>query len=739
MGTCHCPRCLSKKSAASKIGTASNTQVRKQRRIEGKRRVAKVLEAQQLIYELGYSVQSQLVEQLLSGESYVPTMNAFSHLLGEFKFNIFETFVVDLPHEVKLGVWKSVLKHHIWVLHLNGSAAVTEFNKRFWSVPTFGATIQLFSEDVAGMSRLAAHDFEDILQCCIPIFDGLIPNQCAESSRTLLFVLAKWHGMAKLRLHTSETLKHLKRLTVRLGSELCQFANITQDMDIRETPKEYSQRRKRAETRTSSRQKAQAWPKRKPQAPATTSDGRQRCELNLNTHKVHALGDYVEHIQEFGTTDSYSTQIPELAHRKVKLQYDWTNKQNNLVNQMTHVNDICETLQDVQDELAQRQQKLLGISPPDSVSIQALLDGSRYTIGQTDCSEDRIPSIPQWVHEQHNEDATKFFIPQLKRHLLARLLGGFDHNNFSEEETSQIRFLRNTMYKHKTLRLNYTSYDVQQQQDLINPTTPSRFIFLPSEQTTNIDLNGTTNHPFLYAKVLGIYHAKVSYRHHAPRRMDFIHVRWLYYDYGQPGGWDTLRLDRVGYEPCCSDEDNLDSFDFVNPSDIIRAAHLIPDFQSGTSTNLLNTPHSLSHDNPKRGADWCYYYVNRFVDRDILMRYLGGGVGHYRHDIATSKDNVTTSIEDPENTVEVHLSEDQEQQEHSDAEESDKELEPENLLYNEVHGNKVENEDKEDGEDEDEDEEDEDEDEEDELVGDESDSDKNESLMGDNDDNPYEY
>ncbi|KAF8698299.1 hypothetical protein RHS03_07590, partial [Rhizoctonia solani] len=121
------------------------------------------------------------------------------------------------------------------------------------------------------------------------------------------------------------------------------------------------------------------------------------------------------------------------------------------------------------------------------------------------------------------------------------------------------------------------------------------------------------------------------------------------------------------------------------------------------------------------------------------MRYLGGGVGHYRHNIATSKDNVTTSIKDPENTVKVHLLEDQEQQEHSDAKESDKELEPENLLYNEVHGNKVENKDKEDGEDEDEDKEDKDEDEEDKLVGDKSDLDKNESLMGNNNDNPYEY
>jgi hypothetical protein len=31
--------------------------------------------------------------------------------------------------------------------------------------------------------------------------------------------------------------------------------------------------------------------------------------LNLNTYKIHALGNYVSTIREFGTTDSYSTEM----------------------------------------------------------------------------------------------------------------------------------------------------------------------------------------------------------------------------------------------------------------------------------------------------------------------------------------------------------------------------------------------------------------------------------------------
>jgi hypothetical protein len=40
----------------------------------------------------------------------------------------------------------------------------------------------------------------------------------------------------------------------------------------------------------------------------TTSNARQLKSLNLNTYKVHALGDYALAIRSYGTTDSYSTE-----------------------------------------------------------------------------------------------------------------------------------------------------------------------------------------------------------------------------------------------------------------------------------------------------------------------------------------------------------------------------------------------------------------------------------------------
>ncbi|KAF8754162.1 hypothetical protein RHS01_06490 [Rhizoctonia solani] len=663
LGVCLCPRCLAKKGSASKLGTSHDTLVRvSKRRVESTKRIKKIQEAQRLIYDLGHSVQSKQVEALLQAESYVPTLNAFSRRLSPriFKFNIFETFVVDQLHEIELGVWKSLFQHLVRLLHLGGSRTIVEFNKRFRSVPTFGSTIRMFSDDVASMGRLAARDFEDILQCCLPVFEGLLPSECDAPVQRLLFTFAFWHGLAKLCRHTTETLKIMKKLTAKLGSELRSFAELTQNMNVRETPDEYTRRKKRQASAQAQRstQVATSKGKSKASAPSEIADGRRLCFFNINTYKVHAIGDYIYIIAEFGTTDSYSTQIYELQHRFIKDQFERTNKKD-VVEQMTQIGDVSSALKRMELELEQREEQLrsqIGDSAPPSLDpegLESLLNGSPYTIGQTERSEDLIPSITRWVREQQHDDAMKFFIPQLKRYFLARFLGNRDHPKFNEQEILKVRFHQDRMYRHKTLRINYTSYDVLRQQDLLNPSTSNRFILLHAQSEDG----STSPHPFIYAKVLGIYHAQVSYGNAVPRREDFVHVRWLYYDTdkARQGGWDECRLDHIGYEQCCTDQDLLDSFDFVHPSDIIRAVHLIPDFRSGSSGTLLSFAESVAHDSKDpEHWDWKYYYVNRFVDRDMLMRYLGGGIGHYLY--ATCGSDVTLGSEQNANeTTEVPL------------------------------------------------------------------------------------
>lgn len=60
-------------------------------------------------------------------------------------------------------------------------------------------------------------------QCVMPALEGLFPMPWDAHIQSLLFTLCFWHGMAKLRMHTDETLHCLERLTITLGKSLRHF------------------------------------------------------------------------------------------------------------------------------------------------------------------------------------------------------------------------------------------------------------------------------------------------------------------------------------------------------------------------------------------------------------------------------------------------------------------------------------------------------------------------------------
>ncbi|KAG2336124.1 hypothetical protein BDR05DRAFT_897144, partial [Suillus weaverae] len=92
---------------------------------------------------------------------------------------------------------------------------------RYRLVPTFGRdTIRKFSANVSGLTKLAACDFEDLLQCAMPVFDGLLPEPFNGTVLNLLFELATWHAFGKLCMHTETTLYHFDNCTTRLGKVL---------------------------------------------------------------------------------------------------------------------------------------------------------------------------------------------------------------------------------------------------------------------------------------------------------------------------------------------------------------------------------------------------------------------------------------------------------------------------------------------------------------------------------------
>jgi len=117
----------------------------------------------------------------------------------------------------------------------------------------------------------------------------------------LLFVLCHWHGLAKLRLHTDDTLEIFERVTKDLGNRIRSFASDTCPcFATKELPREAQARRRR---------QGQQDPGRSSRSQDIASHAGQRPKgLNLQTYKLHALADYPSQIRMYGTTDSYSTQ-----------------------------------------------------------------------------------------------------------------------------------------------------------------------------------------------------------------------------------------------------------------------------------------------------------------------------------------------------------------------------------------------------------------------------------------------
>jgi len=110
------------------------------------------------------------------------------------------------------------------------------------------------------------------------------------------------------------------------------------------------------------------------------------------------------------------------------------------------------------------------------------------------------------------------------------------------------------------------------------------------------------SHEFWYAQVLGIFSLNCRLRTSQPlvyTRYDLIWVRWLGRDPNFKSGWQKKRLPRVGFVP---DSDSPDAFGFVDPNDIIRAAHLIPAFAHGKTVELLG-PSFVK----ERDGDWAFF------------------------------------------------------------------------------------------------------------------------------------
>jgi hypothetical protein len=99
---------------------------------------------------------------------------------------------------------------------------------RYQQTPSFShAVIHRFTNNVSELKKPAAQDYEDILQCSIPMFEDLLDEPHNKQLMKLLYRTAEWHALAKSRMHMDTTLEHLHRLTKEFGSLMWQFRDQT--------------------------------------------------------------------------------------------------------------------------------------------------------------------------------------------------------------------------------------------------------------------------------------------------------------------------------------------------------------------------------------------------------------------------------------------------------------------------------------------------------------------------------
>ncbi|KAF6747597.1 hypothetical protein DFP72DRAFT_972254 [Ephemerocybe angulata] len=661
LGKCPCPLCTIPLDNVHRLGKIRDRRARvRDARVDDEDRQTRVAKARHQIYVKNRSVNSDVVKGQLDGFSFVPTSNAFSDRLSSSGFNFFEMLLPDPLHEIELGVWRSTFIQLLRLLHVSDGNPVHQLDARFRQVPTFGKdTIRRFRNNVSEMKQLAARDFEDLLQCAIPVIEGLIDKQHEKRVLAVLFTLAHWHGLAKLRLHTDHTLEIMDELTTTLGSVFRKFVSETcEKVETKELPREYAARARR-EAKQSEKKKANV-PKtakrRKVQPKALGDDenvpakGRRYKTLNLHTFKFHMLGHYVSCIRRSGTTDNYSTQGPENYHKFAKAHYKRTSKKR-----------VALSLSRIQMRQARikrlRQQLLSGKEEGET----ELSREAPYFIGN---SQNAPVDLTKFLRDNRDDIATTKFLAKLKVHLLPRIwdtlleearsdpeslgsaIPALEHlignGQVDQSDYDGILFHSDRLYQHQVFNVNYTTYDMRREQDILNPKTHRRDIMcIKSEDPTDTSPN---RHRFCYARILGVYHVNVVFRGRGsidrrPRRFDILWVRWFDELSENQTTWDSMRLDRLKFPPL--KEHN--SVDFIDPLGVLRASHIIPRFSAGqVSTRPSGPPLSKRRARQrlaKDDEDWNEYYVNRFVDRDMLMRYHWGlGVGHrYSHKDAPVK------------------------------------------------------------------------------------------------------
>lgn len=198
-------------------------------------------------------------------------------------------------------------------------------------------------------------------------------------------------------------------------------------------------------------------------------------------------------------------------------------------------------------------------------------------------------------------------------HLLARLRGLEDEGSMtacSPEDSYMVDIKHDRIYEHKKLRVNYTTYDLRRDSDVVRVNGRADVMLDAVDELNPEHDEQAEPRRYTYARVIGIYHAEVrdfEARGSQYKVMDILHVRWYGSEPEWHYGWRARRLNRIGFVP----EADPDAFGFLDPALVVRGCHIVPAFEFGRTRGLLL--HSLMARREDETDDWQSFYVNRYV------------------------------------------------------------------------------------------------------------------------------
>ncbi|KAJ3544767.1 hypothetical protein NMY22_g2665 [Coprinellus aureogranulatus] len=114
----------------------------------------RVSESRRLIYDKNYSLISKAVDARLFEQSLVASDNAFSATLSPHGFDLFKMLVVDVMHEVELGVWKAVFMQLLRLLDATDKGSINTLDMRYANHLCFAIATELAPQGTVSCQRL---------------------------------------------------------------------------------------------------------------------------------------------------------------------------------------------------------------------------------------------------------------------------------------------------------------------------------------------------------------------------------------------------------------------------------------------------------------------------------------------------------------------------------------------------------------------------------------------------------